>query len=117
MQKADRRRHRRYPLARSCHFHHAPTQREFPGRCVDISESGLLMYVPVATPVKPGQPIRLTVTGPAPPEVGSLGEGPLDATIVRVERRGLLTTGKLAVGVAFAPREDAVGEQQPRAWS
>jgi hypothetical protein len=65
------------------------------------------MYVPVATPVKPGQPIRLTVAGPAPPEVTSLGQGPLEATIVRVERRGLLITGKLAVGVAFSPSQNA----------
>jgi c-di-GMP-binding flagellar brake protein YcgR len=102
IQKADRRRHRRYPLARTIDFHHGPTQREFPARCVDISESGMLMYVPVTTPVKPGQSIRLTVAGPAPPEVASLEDRPLEATIVRVERHGLLITGKLVVGVEFA---------------
>ncbi len=104
--KADRRRHRRYPMGRSIHFHHGPTKRAFPGRCVDISQSGLMMYVPVSTPVKPGQPIRLSVTGPTPPDISALADGTLEATIVRVERRGLLTMGKLAVGVEFLPACD-----------
>jgi hypothetical protein len=64
------------------------------------------MYVPVSTPVKPGQPIRLSVTGPTPLDVSGLAESTLEATIVRVERRGLLTTGKLAVGVEFVPACD-----------
>ena len=60
------------------------------------------MYVPAATPVQPGQPIRLTVGGVNRPEFSVLSEKPLDATIVRVDRSTLLSDGHIAVGVRFA---------------
>jgi len=98
----DRRRHQRYPLATGVQFYHGPTQREFPGRCVDISDGGMLMYVPAKLPVQPGQPIRLTVGTVSRPEFSALSEKPLDATIVRVDRHKLLSMGHIAVGVRFA---------------
>ena len=99
---ADRRRHRRYPLPTSVQFYHGPTQRELPGRCVDISSGGMLMYVPASSPVRPGQPLRLTVGSVNRPEFAGLSESPIEATIVRVDRNALLKAGHLAVGVRFA---------------
>ena len=99
--KADRRQHQRYPLATSLQFYHGPSQRDFPGRCVDISKGGLLMYVPVVTPVQPGQAIRLAVGSVSRPEFAGLSETPLDATVVRVDRHAILSSGQLAVGVRF----------------
>ena len=99
--KADRRRHQRYPLATSLQFYHGPSQRDFPGRCVDISKGGLLMYVPVVTPVQPGQAIQLAVGSVSRPEFAGLSETPLDATVVRVDRHAILSSGQLAVGVRF----------------
>jgi len=98
----DRRRHPRYPLATSVQFYHGPSQRDFPGRCANISISGMKMYVPAATPVQPGQPIRLSLGSVGRPEFSRLGRGPLDATIVRVDRKALIDEGDLAVGVRFA---------------
>jgi c-di-GMP-binding flagellar brake protein YcgR len=98
----ERRQHQRHPLATGVQFYHGPTQREFPARCVDISAGGMLMYVPVTIPVQPGQPIRLTVGGGTRPEFAVMTERPLNATIVRVDRRKLLSAGHIAVGVKFA---------------
>ena len=95
---AERRVHRRHPFAGRVSIFHEPTQRVLPARSVDISEGGMLMYVPVSTPVKPGQPIRLSVEGAGPPE---FGPEPVDCRIVRVDRHSLTTQGHLAVGVQF----------------
>ena len=98
----ERRAHPRYPLATSAEFYHGPTQRDFPARCVNISEGGMLMYVPAHTPVQPGHPVRVGVGGINRPEFAPLGAAPVDATIVRVDRRKLIREGHLAVGVRFA---------------
>ena len=107
----DRRRHQRYPLSTGVQVYHEPSRGELPARAVDISDGGMLMVMPVSAPVKAGQPVRLRIRrmpaldrfgqGPAGP-LGALGNMPLKARIVRVQRRGLLTTGRLAVGVEFA---------------
>jgi len=99
---AERRRHQRYPLATSIDFFHGPSRRDFPARCVDISEGGMLMYVPAKTPVQAGQPIRLNLQGVTRPDVGHMAEEPMDATVVRVDRQKLLSIGHVAVGVKFA---------------
>jgi len=98
----EQRMHPRYPLATSVEFFHGPSQREFPARCANISLGGLKMYVPVATPVRPGQAIRLAISGLSRPEFARLGTGPVHATIVRVDRQAMIAEGDLAVGVRFA---------------
>jgi len=98
---ADRRQHARYPLATSVQFHHSPSRRDIPGRCADISRSGMKMYVPAATPVRPGDPIQVTLGSTGRPEFSALADGPVPASIVRVDRNALLASGHLAVGVRF----------------
>jgi hypothetical protein len=100
-ESADRRRHRRFVAANNVHFMHLPSRGSFPGRCANISAGGLMMYVPAATPVQPGQAVRLTVSQSGERELVSFGGKQLDATVVRVDRRALLAGGHLAVGVQF----------------
>ena len=102
MPSTERRAHPRYPLATSVQFFHGPSQRDFPARCVNISQGGLLMYVPARTPVQPGQPLRLCVSAVGRPEFAPFDGKPVDATIVRVDRRKFIEEGHLAVGVRFA---------------
>lgn len=97
----ERRSHPRYPLATSVHFYHCPSQRDFPGRSVDISAGGMLMYVPATVPVHPGQCLRVSVGSAGRPEFAGLSEQPIDATVRRVDRNPLLAAGHLAVGVQF----------------
>ena len=97
----DRRKHPRHPLATSVQFHHGMSQREFPGRCVDISKGGMLMYVPAATPLRAGDSVRVTLGSVGRPEFANLGDRPLDATVVRVDRKAMLNIGHVAVGVRF----------------
>ena len=83
-------------------FHHATSRNDFPGRCVNISRGGLMMYVPAATPIQSGHTVRLSVGSVHRPEFAPLSEQPIEATVVRVDRRALLTSGHLGVGVKFA---------------
>ena len=98
----ERRVNPRYQLAAGVRFLHGPSGRDLPGRCVDISRGGLLMYVPAASPVRPGQAIRLTLGAINLPELAGLAGTPVEGTIVRVDRGALLAEGHLAVGVRFA---------------
>ena len=82
-------------------FYHGPTRREYPGRTVNISTGGMLMYVPVSVPVAPGHPIRVSLGSQARPEFSGLGGEPRDATIVRVERKEIASVGYLPVAVCF----------------
>jgi len=61
----------------------------------------MLMYVPVATPVKVGQPLRLSVGSVNRPEFAALSKGPVAGAIVRVDRHCLLEEGYVAVGLRF----------------
>ena len=98
----DRRRHARHPLPTSVQFFHGMSQREFPGRCVDISQSGMMMYVPATTPVKSGDTLRLTLGNVGRPEFADLDHQPCEASVVRVDRKSILLTGHLGLGLRFA---------------
>ncbi|MCD4699669.1 MAG: PilZ domain-containing protein [Phycisphaerae bacterium] len=98
----ERRKHSRHPLSITVQFYHGPSQREYPARSVDVSNGGMLMYVPVGTPVSPGQPIHVTLGSHNRPEFAGLSEQPVDGTIVRVDRKKMLDIGHIPVGVRFA---------------
>lgn len=83
-------------------FYHGPSQREFPGRTVNVSRTGTLMQVPATTPLRVGQTIRLNVSVIPHPQFGDFHQDPIDATIVRVDRGSLIATGQVAVGIRFA---------------
>jgi hypothetical protein len=82
-------------------FYHEASGENYVGRCVDLSEGGLLMYVPVRVPIQVNQVVRLTPKGESLPEFAGQAETPIEATIVRVDRHSLLTMGHVAVGVKF----------------
>ncbi len=97
----ERRRHPRYPLATSVQFFHAKSQRDFPGRSVDVSSGGMLMFVPATTPLHAGQTIRLNLSTMPQMHAERAAGGPQDATVIRVDRNALLSAGHIAVGVQF----------------
>ena len=96
----ERRRHARYPMSTSLQFHHGPLKRDIPGRSVDVSESGMLMYVPVTTPVRAGQAVYVNLAGIGGKPV--TGASPVQATIVRVDRAQMTSKGYLGIGIRFA---------------
>ncbi len=97
----DRRQHARHPLPTSVQFFHGMSEREFPGRCVDISKSGMMMYVPASVPIKAGDPLKITLGSVPRPEFADLGHDPSEAMVVRVDRNSILRTGHLAIGLRF----------------
>ena len=96
----ERRRHARYPMSTSLQFHHGPSKREVPARSVDVSESGMLMYVPATTPVRAGQAVYVNLA-----DIGGrpvTDAAPVQATIVRVDRAEMTGKGYLGIGIRFA---------------
>lgn len=98
---AERRKHPRRPLKTGVQFYHDLSRRRVPGRCEDISQGGMKMYIPATTPIRAGDSIRISLGAPARPEFSVLGEAPISASVVRVDRSSLLSAGYLAVGVRF----------------
>lgn len=97
----DRRKHPRCPHSTSLEFYHEPSERQFPGRCVDVSAGGLMMYVPASTPVQPGHNVRMSSSGLSRPELAGLDTDDINGTVVRVDRSALLRMGHIAVGIRF----------------
>jgi hypothetical protein len=104
----ERRQHNRIPRVVSIRLHHELTDREIPARTVDISDGGLLLSVPATAPVAPGQTVRVRAGQDVLPRVpmrttpGEADE--LEATVVRVDRNALLSTGQLQLGVSLENR-------------
>ena len=107
MASSERRQTRRYPVAASLRLLHDPSQRNLPARSIDASTDGMFMFVPATTPVKAGQPIHVTFGQVARAELSDLSDKTLPACVVRVDRKSLLVTGHLAVGVRFDREPDA----------
>ena len=100
---SERRTYPRQASSANVEFLHHPTRRRFPGRCLDISRGGLLMYVPATAPLQVGHELDLTVTGDAGEYVPARG---IRGEIVRVNRQALISAGQVAVGVKFSqPRQ------------
>jgi hypothetical protein len=59
------------------------------------------MYVPVSAPFQAGHEITLELHSQLEDDLAALSKGPLHATVVRVDRRKLISLGQLAVGVKF----------------
>ena len=95
----DRRRYVRQPLPTTVEFHHESSEQNYVGRRVDLSEGGLLMYVPARVPIQVGDVVRLKARATEQPELAGSEESVTKATIVRVDRHSLLTMGHVAVGV------------------
>ena len=94
------RQHTRYPMSTGLQFHHGPSKREVPARSVDVSETGMLMYVPATTPVRTGQAVYVHLAGIG--RRSASGDGPVQATIVRVDREQMTSKGYLGIGLRFA---------------
>ena len=96
----ERRQHARYPMSTSLQLHHGPSKREVPARSIDVSESGILMYVPATTPVRAGQAVYVNLAGVRGKPMA--GARPVQGTIVRVDREQMTSKGYLGIGIRFA---------------
>jgi hypothetical protein len=111
---SNRRKHQRFPLASSVEIHLAATGKSYPGRGVDVSQGGMMVYLPASAPVSAGQELDLTVTpspaAPAPAGVAGAVARKRAARVIRVDRDGLVKLGRLGVAVQFTN-----GQENPRA--
>jgi len=97
----DRRRHVRVPLSAALTFRHAPTDREFPARGVDVSQGGLLMYAPATAPLQAGHRLRISIGQRDKPSAAPFAGRTVNGTVVRVDRHAFIEMGHVSVGVAF----------------
>lgn len=65
----------------------------------------MLVYVPASAPMSQGQYVRVSFPNEGHPELAGLPEPPLEATVVRVDRRRLAQIGYLPVGLQFQSRQ------------
>lgn len=102
---SDRREHERFPLASAVMLHLAATDTSYPGRGVDVSQGGMLVYVPASAPIAAGQELELTVTpspaAPAPAGIAGAVARKRAARVIRVDRDDLVKLGRLGVAVQF----------------
>ena len=80
---------------------HGDSGRYFPCRSVDLSDSGAQFFVPATMPVRVGHVVRLDLAAEAWEIAAELMGRDLDATVVRVDREALLTTGHISIGITF----------------
>jgi c-di-GMP-binding flagellar brake protein YcgR len=104
----DRRHYKRLAMSTLVRLHHVPSDREYPARSVDVSDGGMLMYVPAIAPLALGHRIRICAgssgngEGPGRFEADlPLAAQPVNGTIVRVDRGKLASIGQILVGVKF----------------
>jgi hypothetical protein len=102
---SDRRKHQRFPLASSVEVHLSATGRSYPARGVDVSQGGMLVYLPASAPVAAGQELELTVipspTAPAPAGAANAVARKRAGRVIRVDRDSLVRLGHLGVAVQF----------------
>lgn len=98
---AERRHSSRFPLSVSVTVHHLPSQRDFPARSVDASQGGMLLYLPAAAPMAPGQQVQVYIPSHQREELAELSERTLQAQVVRVDRQRLPALGYVPVGIKF----------------
>ena len=92
----ERRRHPRQASRASLTLRHAASRREYPARCVDVSDGGLLAAVPITMPVRIAHEVEVSSF-----ESQALPQPMQRAVVVRVERERLLGQGQLAVALRF----------------
>ena len=99
--QSERRRHPREKLEVPLRFYHASAQREFPARCIDVSGGGMRVTIPVTTPLSTGQQVQVLRASGKDVQSLFLLDDKIDATVARIDRGGLTTTGQLVVGLKF----------------
>ncbi|SRR5690554_172120 len=99
--QSERRKHPREKIEAPLRFYHATVEREFPARCIDVSGGGIGVAIPPTTPVKPGQNVRVLRASGKDVSSLFLADDTIEATVARVDRGGLTTSGQLVVGLAF----------------
>lgn len=101
----ERRAHRRIPMTAAVSFHHAPSGRTFPARCVDASVGGLQMRAPANAPLQSGHAIEVTLDVSAGADQGvvdAFDKPAAPAEIVHVDRSQLASLGHILVRVKLA---------------
>ena len=103
----ERRQHRRYTVQAASRVLHDASGRNFPCQCTDISVGGAYLAVPATMPVRVGHTVRLSGADHFTEQVTDLLGGDLAATVVRVDREALLTTGHVIIAVRFSALDGA----------
>ncbi len=103
--KFENRRANRFEVDCSLRFSHLPSSKSLRARCLNISESGALLLVPMHIPVIEGQNVELFFSQNAFNLVLEAGFTPpgsnFQATVARIDRQALLEEAGIRIGLEF----------------
>lgn len=105
LKQPENRRAYRTEIDCSLKFTHNPSSKSLRGRCLNISESGALVIVPMQVPVIAGQQVEMSFSenGLNQLEKASLQapDSQMSAVVTRIDRSNLLQDAGVRVGVEF----------------
>ena len=103
--KYENRRADRFEVECSLKFSHLPSSKTLRGRCINISEIGILMLIPMHVPVIEGQKVEISFSNNAMTQIIDAGmQSPgnnLMAYVTRIDRQALLEEAGIRVGLEF----------------
>ena len=89
----------------SLKFTHNASSKTLRGRCLNISDTGALVIVPLQVPVIAGQIMEISFSSNGIDQLGSVGmEAPssrIDAVVTRIDRMSILEEAGIRVGLEF----------------
>jgi c-di-GMP-binding flagellar brake protein YcgR len=85
-----------------CTFRHLRSGHEFAGWCLDISDGGMKLAIPLTAPLLCGHCIEISLPASILAEQHLPSGDWISAEVVRVDRSKLVTNAQLTVGVRFS---------------
>ena len=103
--KFENRRANRFEVDCSLRFSHLPSSKTLRSRCLNISESGVLLLIPMHIPVIEGQNVEIHFSNNALNQILNAGinspGNTFQATVTRIDRQALLEEAGIRVGLEF----------------
>ncbi|MBN2843502.1 MAG: PilZ domain-containing protein [Sedimentisphaerales bacterium] len=105
LKQPENRRAYRTEIDCSLKFNHKPSSKSLRGRCLNISETGALVIVPMQVPVIAGQTVEMSFSANGMEQLEKVNlEAPashMTAVVTRIDRSNLLQDAGVRVGVEF----------------
>lgn len=104
----------RSPVAWPVSLWHPKATRFFNGRSVDVSNTGVMVQMPIQTPLQEGQTVELNFprSKPLAKRKGSFARIK-NALVVRIDRSNTLGSATLNVGFAFTDQVETAPQTYP----
>ena len=107
--KNENRRANRFEVDCSLKFSHLPSHKTMRGKCLNISDSGALLLIPMHIPVIEDQQVEIAFSSNALTQINNHGlstpDNDLIAKVVRIDRQAILEEAGIRVGLEFISQD------------